>query len=84
VALFAQDDVLIRVVQYDGELDDVAKFMETWSARSALEDSLAPYITDEPAPEGMDFRTAWYRNNMRAHFHALPRDFQAAASHSGA
>lgn len=65
VALFAQDDTLIRVVAYEGELDDVARFMEQWSARGSLERELEPYMADGPAEPGADFRTAWYRHNMR-------------------
>ncbi|WP_214410554.1 SchA/CurD-like domain-containing protein [Sphaerisporangium fuscum] len=66
VALFVKDDSMIRVVQYDGELEDVARYMAKRGGRPDMERKLAPYMAEErhvETPE--DFLKQFEKNTMR-------------------
>ncbi|WP_433254632.1 SchA/CurD-like domain-containing protein [Streptosporangium sp. CA-135522] len=66
VALFVKDDSMIRVVQYDGKLDDVARYMAARGGRPGLELKLAPYMAETrhvETPE--DFLLQFKKNTMR-------------------
>lgn len=66
VALFVHEQAMVRVVQYEGELADVARFMAGWGARSNLEARLAPYMDEDRNFEtSADFEELWWRHNMR-------------------
>jgi heme-degrading monooxygenase HmoA len=47
VSLFIKGDSMIRVVLYDGELEDVADYMARRGGRPDLERKLAPYMAEE-------------------------------------
>jgi len=66
VALFVHEQTMVRVVQYNGELADIAAFMRDWGARSNLESLLDPYMDEDrhfETPE--EFEALWWRHNMR-------------------
>jgi len=66
VALFIKDDSMIRVVQFDGELEDVARYMAARGGRPDMERRLAPYMAEERSvatPE--DFLSQFRANTMR-------------------
>ncbi|WP_081620748.1 SchA/CurD-like domain-containing protein [Nocardiopsis potens] len=46
VGLFVKDDNMIRVVMFDGELDDVARYMSKRGGRPEMEKKLAPYMAE--------------------------------------
>ncbi|MET9796576.1 SchA/CurD-like domain-containing protein [Nocardiopsis alba] len=47
VSLFIKGDSMVRVVLYDGELEDVAEYMAKRGGRPDLERKLAPYMAEE-------------------------------------
>lgn len=47
IALFVHGGDMFRVVQFDGELDDVARYMATRGQRPELEKKLAPFMAEE-------------------------------------
>jgi hypothetical protein len=54
-ALFIKDDVMVRLVHYEGELDDVARHMSTQDGVHEAERRLMPYLAqarDTETPEG--------------------------------
>jgi hypothetical protein len=54
-ALFIKDDVMVRLVHYEGELSDVARHMSTQDGVHEAERRLAPYLAqarDTETPEG--------------------------------
>ncbi|OLB65369.1 MAG: hypothetical protein AUI10_07190 [Actinobacteria bacterium 13_2_20CM_2_72_6] len=66
VALFIKDDAMIRVVQYDGELEDVANYMANRGGRPDLEQRLAPYMAEERHVETKEaFLHQFHANTMR-------------------
>lgn len=53
--LFIKDDVVVRVIHYEGELDDVARHMSVQEGVREAERALAPYLAgerDTSTPEG--------------------------------
>ncbi|MFC4587951.1 SchA/CurD-like domain-containing protein [Sphaerisporangium corydalis] len=66
VALFVKDESMIRVVQYDGELDDVARYMAARGGRPDMELKLAPYMDEDRHVETReDFLAQFKKNTMR-------------------
>ncbi|GII80959.1 hypothetical protein Sru01_59410 [Sphaerisporangium rufum] len=66
VALFVKDDSMIRVVQYDGELADVARYMAARGGRPDMERKLAPYMAEERhVATKEDFLRQFEKNTMR-------------------
>jgi hypothetical protein len=66
VALFVRDDSMVRVVQYTGELDDVAQYMAKRGGRPDMERRLAPYMAEHRTVESReDFLAQFARNTMR-------------------
>jgi hypothetical protein len=63
VALFVRDDTMIRVVQFDGELDDVARYMAQRGPRPEIEAKLAPYMDEERQVETPEDFVAQFRSN---------------------
>jgi SAM-dependent methyltransferase len=62
-AVFVKDDVLVRVIHYEGELSDVARHMARQRGVHLLEEKLAPHLAyqrDTASPEafGAYFRDA--------------------------
>ena len=54
-ALFLQDDVMVRLLHYDGQLEDVARHMSRQEGMRAAERDLSPYLAqprDTQTPEG--------------------------------
>lgn len=54
-AVFIRDATMVRVIEYEGELQDVARFMATQPGVQEVERKLAPYLTrprDTGTPEG--------------------------------
>jgi hypothetical protein len=45
-ALFIKDDVMVRVIHYDGELADVARHMSQQEGVRAAERELAPFLAE--------------------------------------
>lgn len=78
VALFVHEQTMVRVVQYEGELADIARFMADFGARSNLEARLAPYLDEDRSFETTDdFERLWWRHNMRQISMLSPADLQA-------
>jgi hypothetical protein len=53
--LFIKDDVMIRIIHYDGRLEDVARHMSTQAGVHEAERRLAPYLAESretETPEG--------------------------------
>jgi SchA/CurD like domain-containing protein len=66
VALFVRDDTMIRVVQFEGELDDVARYMAKRGPRPEIEAKLAPFMAEERHVEtAEDFLTQFRSNAMQ-------------------
>lgn len=66
VGLFVRDDSMIRVVLFDGELDDVARYMSKRGGRPDMERKLAPYMAEERHVETpAQFLEQFRRNAMR-------------------
>ncbi|HEX6871157.1 MAG TPA: SchA/CurD-like domain-containing protein [Micromonosporaceae bacterium] len=65
-AVFVKDDVLVRVIHYEGEFSAVARHMAGQRGVHLLEEKLAPYLatprqTDTPEAFGKYFRDATMR-----------------------
>ncbi len=66
VALFVKDGDMIRVVQHDGELSDVAQYMAKRPARPEMERALEPYMDEERDVSTPDrFLKQFAKNTMR-------------------
>ncbi|MEU5581683.1 SchA/CurD-like domain-containing protein [Streptomyces huasconensis] len=66
VGLFVHDDNMIRVVLFDGELDDVARYMAKRGGRPGMEQKLAPYMAEERHVETPEqFLEQFRANTMR-------------------
>lgn len=66
VALFVRGGDMIRMVKFDGEIDDVARYMAQRGPRPEMEQKLAPFMAEERhvgTPE--DFVTQFKKNTMR-------------------
>lgn len=44
-AVFIRDDTMVRFIEYDGDLDAVARHMATQPGVREVEEKLAPYLT---------------------------------------
>ncbi|ALG10902.1 SchA/CurD-like domain-containing protein [Kibdelosporangium phytohabitans] len=54
-AVFIRDDTLVRVIEYEGDLDAIARHMAEQPGVQEVERKLAPYLTkprDTGTPEG--------------------------------
>ncbi|MCM2423295.1 SchA/CurD-like domain-containing protein [Streptomyces sp. RKAG293] len=54
-AVFIRDATMVRVIEYEGDLQDVARFMASQPGVQEVERKLAPYLTrprDTGTPEG--------------------------------
>ncbi|MCZ4125821.1 SchA/CurD-like domain-containing protein [Streptomyces sp. H39-S7] len=54
-AVFLRDATMVRVIEYEGDLQDVARFMASQPGVQEVERKLAPYLTrprDTGTPEG--------------------------------
>ncbi|WP_306212586.1 SchA/CurD-like domain-containing protein [Actinoplanes sp. RD1] len=65
-AVFIQNDLMVRVIHYDGELADVSRHMAGQQGVHSLESRLAPFLAeqrDTGSAEGFDryFRNATMR-----------------------
>jgi len=65
-AVFIKDDVMVRVIHYEGDLADVARHIADQPAVKELERRLAPYLAEErrtatPAQFAEYFRNATMR-----------------------
>lgn len=61
-AVFVKDDVMVRVIHYEGDFADIAKHMARQQGVHSLEDRLAPYLAeqrDTSTPEGF---AAYFRD----------------------
>ncbi|NSC21549.1 hypothetical protein FM076_10170 [Streptomyces albus subsp. chlorinus] len=63
VGLFVHDDNMIRVVMFDGELDDVARYMAKRGGRPGMEQKLAPYMAEERHVETPEQFLQQFRSN---------------------
>lgn len=65
-AVFIKDDIMIRVIHYEGSLADVGRHMAVQSGVHKLEEQLMPYLDghrDTESPEG--FRRHFQNSLMR-------------------
>lgn len=65
-AVFIKDDVMVRVIHYEGEFSAIAKHMATQQGVHLIEERLAPYLarqrdTSTPEAFGAYFRDATMR-----------------------
>ena len=66
IALFVHGGNMFRVVQFDGEVEDVARYMATRGQRPELERKLAPFLTEERHVETeADFLAEFEKATMR-------------------
>jgi hypothetical protein len=66
-AVFVKDDVMVRVVHYEGEFNAIAKHMAAERGVHLIEEQLAPYLaeqrdTSSPEAFGRFFRDATMRS----------------------
>ncbi|WP_433336492.1 SchA/CurD-like domain-containing protein [Spirillospora sp. CA-294931] len=65
-ALFIQDDTMVRFIEYQGELEDVARFMAAQPGVREIERKLKPYLAsprDTDTVEG--FVATFQKSTMR-------------------
>ncbi len=65
-AVFIKDDVLVRLIHYEGDLSDVARHMASQRGVHLAEEKLAPYLVrqrDTATPDG--FRAYFRDATMR-------------------
>nr|AJD20002.1 monooxygenase [uncultured bacterium] len=67
IGLFVKDDAMIRVVQYEGEFEDVANYMANRPMRTDIEEKLAPYMADDHRPprNPEEFLDRFHKATMR-------------------
>lgn len=63
VGLFVKDDNMVRVVLFDGELDDVARYMAKRGGRPEMERKLAPYMAETRHVETPEQFLEQFRSN---------------------
>ncbi|KWX04658.1 hypothetical protein TH66_05420 [Carbonactinospora thermoautotrophica] len=65
-AVFMKDDTIVRVIQFEGPLDEVLRHMSRQQGVRELEDAVDKYLVeprDTTSPEG--FRQFFQRSSMR-------------------
>lgn len=60
-AVFIKDDLMVRVIHYDGSLDDVARHMAGQRGVHLLEERLRPYLADGRETGTQEDFTAYFR-----------------------
>jgi hypothetical protein len=66
IALFVRGGDMFRVVQFDGEIEDVARYMATRGQRPEMERKLAPFLAEERNVDTVEgFLAEFEKANMR-------------------
>lgn len=81
VALFVRGSDMIRMVKFEGEIDDVARYMAQRGPRPEMEQKLAPFMDEDrhvDTPE--DFVAQFKKNTMRRISYLSVADLPANAS----
>lgn len=60
--VFIKDDVMIRVIHYSGELEDVSRHMAQHPGVHRLEQRLAPYLAEQRDTRDPDAFGEYFRN----------------------
>ncbi|GLY75510.1 SchA/CurD-like domain-containing protein [Actinoallomurus iriomotensis] len=61
-AVFIKDDLMVRIIHYEGDLADVARHMSRQSGVHALEEKLAPYLKRRRDTGTEEAFGAYFRN----------------------
>ena len=80
-AVFIRDDTMVRVIEYEGDLDAIARHMATQPGVKEVEEKLAPYLTrprDTGTVEG--FVATFKRSLLTCMAQMSVRDAAAAQS----
>ncbi|MDJ0346946.1 SchA/CurD-like domain-containing protein [Streptomyces sp. H10-C2] len=65
--LFIKDDVMVRVIHYEGDLASVGRHMATQPGVHSAEDRLAPYLLEERDTSSPQAFATFFRNaSMRS------------------
>lgn len=85
-ALFLKDDTIVRVIQYEGELEDVARYMSTQEGVREAEEKLGEFLVkprDSSTLEG--FMEFFHDCSMRSiQQFSVPPQFAAQLAAGGA
>jgi hypothetical protein len=61
-AVFIKDDVIVRVIHYEGEFAAIAKHMAAQQGVHLIEDKLAPYLAEQRDTSSADGFGAYFRD----------------------
>ncbi|WP_214321470.1 SchA/CurD-like domain-containing protein [Nonomuraea sediminis] len=80
-AVFIKDDLMVRVIHYDGSLPEVGRHMSTQEGVHDLEEQLAPYLAerrDTKSPEG--FQRHFANSIMRSIAQLTPDNYPGSSA----
>lgn len=63
-AVFIKDDVMVRVIHYEGEFGAVAKHMATQRGVHLIEEQLAPYLAEQRDTSTPEAFGAYFRDSV--------------------
>jgi hypothetical protein len=61
-AVFIKDDVMVRVIHYEGEFAAIARHMASQKGVHVIEDRLAPYLAEQRDTSTQEGFGAYFRN----------------------
>lgn len=61
-AVFIQDEVMVRIIHYEGDLADVSRHMSGQKGVHSLEAKLAPYLAEQRATDTQEGWNRYFRN----------------------
>ncbi|MGJ5891847.1 SchA/CurD-like domain-containing protein [Streptomyces niveiscabiei] len=79
-AVFLKDDVLVRVIHYEGDFSAVARHMAAQKGVHVLEEKLAPYLAEQRETASDQGFAAYFRDATMRTVSQLTIDTHPAAS----
>lgn len=75
-AVFIKDDIMVRVIHYEGDIAAVGRHMSTQHGVHDLETELAPYLAEQRDTQGSDkFQRHFRRSMMRTIAQLTPENY---------
>ncbi|QNP69678.1 SchA/CurD [Streptomyces roseirectus] len=79
-AVFLKDDVLVRVIHYEGDFSAVARHMAAQKGVHVLEEKLAPYLAEQRETRSGEGFAAYFRDATMRTVSQLTIDTHPAAA----